>query len=99
MKSIFALLLLAVFCLTAGAQMTEKQWQAKAVEKYPALGVQGSELNKRFIEAYTIRQKSNPHFFTSPQWPLTLADELAATAPLDPPPPRPFEPPRPIEAT
>jgi len=66
-----------VLVMTASAQTTTKEWQDKATRKYPDLGVQGSELNKRFVKAYTERQKSNPRFFSNPDWPMTLADELA----------------------
>lgn len=72
MKALFALLALASIAMAA-----EKDWQAKAVEKYPALGVQGSELNQRFVEAAKDRRKANPNFFANQQWPIILADELA----------------------
>ena len=102
MKAIILALLISAFCFTAVAQMTDKQWQAKAVEKYPALGVQGSELNKRFIDTYTNRRKTNPNFFTNPQWPLILADELAGVSPVTAPETsttRPAEPATAIAAT
>lgn len=63
--------------LNVHAQTTSQDWQAKAIQKYPDIGVAGSELNKRFVEAYTERRKANPSFFNNPEWPLTLADELA----------------------
>jgi TPR repeat protein len=75
MKALFALLALASIAMAA-----EKDWQAKAVEKYPALGVQGSELNKRFVEAAKDRRKTDPNFFANQQWPLILADDLAEAA-------------------
>ena len=75
---VFAVLILAA-CGAADAQTTEKQWQAKAIVKYPSLGVGGSPLNKRFVEEYAKRRITNPAFFTKPEWPLLLADELAAS--------------------
>jgi S1-C subfamily serine protease len=77
------------------SQVTEEDWKRKAVEKYPALGVLGSTSNKRFRDAHEERRKANPNFFANPQWPLILADELAATssAPVrKPPTPRRAEP-------
>ena len=71
------MLVLTASCQGLG-QTSDKEWQAKAVAKYPALGVQGSELNKRFLDAYTKR-KTDPNFLSNPRWPLILADELAAT--------------------
>jgi hypothetical protein len=73
----FLLFLIATsFFHPASAQTTEKEWQSKAVLKYPALGIEGSELNKRFLEAYTQRRKAQPSFFLDPRWPVILADEL-----------------------
>jgi Sel1 repeat len=72
MKALFALLALASIAMAA-----DKEWQAQAVEKYPALGVPDSELNKRFVEAVKERRKSDTSFFANPRWPILLADELA----------------------
>jgi hypothetical protein len=83
-STIFALLLLSMLCAVAVAQTTDKQWQAKAVQKYPELGVQGSDFNKRFIDEHNKRRNTSPAFFADPKWPLTLADELAATPPAPP---------------
>ncbi len=67
--------------LIAGAQMTVQESQVQAVRKYPELGNKDSAFNKRFLEAYNERRKSDPSFFADPQWPLKLADELAAPHP------------------
>lgn len=85
MRGIVLISLSFALCLAAVAQTTDREWQAKAVEKYPALGVQGSEFNKRFLEAYTHRQKTDPAFFSNPQWPVSLADEVAADSSLQSP--------------
>jgi len=79
------LLLILVIRLTAAAQTTSQEWQLKAVQKYPELGVQGSDLNQRFIAEYNKRHAANPAFFNDPQWPLLLADELAAPTPAPAP--------------
>lgn len=73
---LFSILFIFVSMMVT-AQVTDREWQARAVEKYPALGVPGSELNIRYVEAYRERQKVNPAFFADPKWPLILADELA----------------------
>lgn len=80
-----SLLVLFAVCTIAAAQTTDKEWQTKAIQKYPALGVQGSDLNKRFVAEHNQRRKASPAFFTNPKWPLILADELAATPPPKPP--------------
>jgi hypothetical protein len=91
MKPFLIGLILAFSISALHAQTTVQEWQAKAVSKYPQLGVQGSEINKKFVEAYTQRTKTNPEFFTNPRWPLDLADELAAVRPQpDAKLPRPF---------
>jgi len=74
-------MLLSTISVTAIAELTDKEWQAKAVAKYPALGIQGSDLNKRFLAANSERRKTNPNFFVDPKWSLILADELAALSP------------------
>jgi hypothetical protein len=82
--TLLALLLASLLSIAAFAQTTDKDWQAKAVQKYPDLGVQGSDFNQRFVAEYNKRRQTTPSFFTNPQWPLLLADELAA--PLTTPP-------------
>jgi pimeloyl-ACP methyl ester carboxylesterase len=67
-------------CFTCDAQTTVQEWEAKAVEKYPALGSSGSAFNQRFVETYNERRKTDPAFFTNPQWPMMLANELANQA-------------------
>ena len=56
---------------------TLQHWQALAIQKYPALAKQDSELNKRFVEIVAERRKTTPSFFQNPKWPILLADELS----------------------
>jgi hypothetical protein len=79
------LFLLTLSLTAAAAQPASQEWQLKAVQKYPELGVQGSALNQRFIAEYNKRLAANPSFFNDPQWPLLLADELAASTPAPTP--------------
>lgn len=81
MKTTLPILTLCALLLGAHAQTTTQEWQAKAVEKYPELGVQGSALNKQFLDAHARRLKDSPAFFSDPQWPMKLADELATSEP------------------
>ena len=82
-KAIIAALLTAAFVYVAGAQTTSDNWQAKAIAKYPELGVRGTDFNTRFIAAYNEKRKTDPKFFADPRWPLVLGDEVAeATSPL-----------------
>ncbi len=66
---------LGVFCLVSTVRAED--WQRKAVEMYPQLGVQGSEFNKKFWGLYQQRKLSNPAYFNLPQWPVLLAKECA----------------------
>ncbi|MCX6910526.1 MAG: hypothetical protein NTY01_21130 [Verrucomicrobia bacterium] len=62
-----------VFAVAALAE----DWQRKAVELYPDLGVAGSPLNKKYRALYQERIRTNPVFFRLPQWPVLLAKEAA----------------------
>ncbi len=86
-----ALFLFFFLCTAAPAQTTMEEWKAKAVEKYPDLGVADSPLNQRFVEAYRQRSAKEPEFFKDPRWPMRLADELAGDAPAAPAPAAPAE--------
>jgi len=79
MRAAIFTIVFAILVQAAAAGADDKAWQQKAIAKYPSLGVQGSEFNKKFVEAYNQRRKSNPNFFTNQQWPLLLADELATS--------------------
>lgn len=81
-KSTICALLLLMLCAEAFAQTSDKEWQAKTVQKYPELGIQGSDFNKQFVAEYNRRRNTIPAFFANPKWPLILADELAAKPPL-----------------
>jgi cytochrome c2 len=55
-----------------------EDWQRKAVELYPQLGVSGSDFNKKFWGLYQQRRQTNPAYFSIPQWPVLLARECEA---------------------
>jgi hypothetical protein len=77
---------LCALCLSASAQTTTQEWQAKAVQKYPQLGTLGTPLNKAFTAEYARRMKTDPDFFRAVDWPMRLADELAPPQPAILPP-------------
>lgn len=54
--------------------------QAMALQKYPELGVAGSPFNRVFILRFQRYQTEKPDFFTDPEWPTKLADEVAKVA-------------------
>lgn len=66
-------LCLMMFVVLAAAQ----DWQKKAVEMYPDLGVANSPINKKYRALYQERLRTNPGFFRLPQWPMLLAREAA----------------------
>lgn len=51
--------------------------QRAAVARYPALGRSGTEFNTRFVTAYRQLRTRQPEYFSDPEWPLRLADEIA----------------------
>nr|ACO70913.1 hypothetical protein [uncultured Verrucomicrobiota bacterium] len=58
--------------------------QYAAVARYPDLGRAGTLFNARFVAAYQQLRVEDPNYFSDPEWPLRLADEIART-PLAPP--------------
>lgn len=48
-----------------------------AVRLYPALGVAGSTFNKRFLALHKKYRTERPAYFRDPDWPMTLAREVA----------------------
>lgn len=63
-----------------------EDWQKKAVEMYPQLGVPDSAFSKKFQQMRRQRELGNPDYFNNPQWPVLLggecAEQLAAEAKL-----------------
>jgi len=53
-------------------------WQRKALELYPQLGVADSAFNKKFHQLRRQQELGNPDYFNNPQWPVWLARECAA---------------------
>ena len=53
--------------------------QHAAVARYPDLGRAGTDFNARFVAAYRRLRLADPEFFTDPEWPLRLADDIART--------------------
>lgn len=74
------------------AARSPAEWQAKAVQLYPELGVAGSKFNTLFLRHFNELKSTSPHFTEEPSWPVLLArrcaDELnpkpAALAPAKP---------------
>lgn len=57
--------------------------QRAAVARYPALGVAETPFNRAFLTAYRRIQRTEPDYFSDPQWPLRLADEVAGEFPTE----------------
>lgn len=72
-----AISMLLMGCSMVTAQTTQEDWQKKAVEDYPALGVQGSEFNVRYVQRVRSLRNSDASFFENPRWPYTLAEEMS----------------------
>ena len=61
------------------AAETTRKAQAEATRRYPGLGVKDSPENKSFVEAYQeLKYAGGGSFFEDPEWPLRLAEMLAA---------------------
>ncbi len=51
--------------------------QRAAVLRYPELGRQGSEFNKKFLDRRKEYLASKPEYFKDTSWPMRLAEEIA----------------------
>ncbi len=53
--------------------------QLEAMRRYPALAVKDSVENEVFVTTYRqLKERGNAEFFSNPEWPLELAEKLAA---------------------
>ena len=60
---------------------SEKDAQAAALAKYPALGVAGSAFNKAFLEKHAKLRQDNSPLLGNPDWPMKVAEEVARELP------------------
>jgi len=90
MKTLLRVLALAA-CVSATslAQQTVADWQAKAIEAYPDLGVPDSPLNKTFLQLHQQLKETTPQLFDNPRWPFLIA-LLVGGDPKPQPPTLPF---------
>ena len=58
----------------------------RAVSKYPALGIEGSEINLRFVFRYKALVQQNSPRLRDPRWPEQLVEECAAASGVAPKP-------------
>jgi hypothetical protein len=79
MRSLFVLAIAMLALAPPLDAQTVQASQSAAVRKYPALAEAGSPLNQRFLAIVAEKRKSEPAFFTKPDWPLRAADAAAAT--------------------
>ena len=68
---------LGFLCSEALAQSSIQEWQAKAVQEFPELGVQNSQFNRLFLEKAALLREKSPHSLTDPSWPYRLAVRIA----------------------
>lgn len=50
--------------------------KARAVRRFPQLGIAGSPLNTAFLRAVEKARVERPELFSNPEWPMYLASEL-----------------------
>ena len=50
---------------------------ALAIKAFPALGVEGSPFNKKFVQLFSEMKETNPAFLSQPDWPMQLAERTA----------------------
>jgi hypothetical protein len=77
MKLTTVLILACLGTLVHVANANPPNWQAIATKHYPELARQGSEFNKRFVDAYNSAKNANSSVLRDPRWPLTIAEEVA----------------------
>lgn len=82
--------LVITLCVMLFAAMSYgENWQRKAVEMYPQLGVSGSPQNIKYWALYKERMRTNPVFFKNPEWPVLLAKESGDQLKIQPTTPTP----------
>jgi outer membrane protein assembly factor BamB len=57
---------------------TQEAAQQSAIKLYPNLAVSGSPFHQAFLAKYKELQQNNPAFLKNPNWPMLLAEEIAA---------------------
>jgi hypothetical protein len=65
---------------TPARYATVAEAQKAAMKKYPALRVAGSDFNKRFLALHSKYRKERPGLFHDNNWPVSIADEVAASS-------------------
>jgi len=78
MKTIVTFLFALFAVATPLVAQTVETWQKAAVQKHPALAQAGSPLNVRFLAIVAEKRKSEPAYFTKPDWPMRAADAADA---------------------
>jgi hypothetical protein len=81
-----AIVLVVLLALAAGSwyyygqnhPVTAQEAKKQAMERYPALSVRDSPLNREFVARYNRLQTTDKDYFKDPQWPLKLAAESQA---------------------
>jgi len=71
-----AFALIAVAPLLA-AQSEHTDWEAKAMQEFPELGIAGSAFNRAFLENVAMLKRRNPSFFGDPAWSYQLASQIS----------------------
>ena len=72
------LILLTVCASSVRAELSpDPDAQAKALERYPQLGISGSPFNQRFMEKVREARSKNSAVLNDPRWPLFIADTVA----------------------
>ena len=51
--------------------------KAQAVKAYPALGIQGSAFNRKFVALFNDLKDSDPDYLAQSDWPVRLAERTA----------------------
>jgi hypothetical protein len=54
-----------------------KRSMIEARKRYPAIGIEGSEQNRAYVEVYEELDKLRPDFFSKGDWPVRLAELVA----------------------
>ncbi len=76
--------LLLRLCLIAGSEIcvsaadppsASSVFQARAIQKFPEIGIAGSEANRRFLTAVEEAKNMRPNIFKYEDWPLQIALE------------------------
>ena len=73
---VFCLIIIATNVADATDSGATSKSQSLVIEKFPEIGIAGSDSNKKFIAAVSAARQQRPKLFESEDWPMRIATEV-----------------------